>query len=467
MAPNVLNDLIAHWQAERLTDETFKQFLVRNNFARVKLAACTTQDDGKAIVMSSEGPSLVPSLAPAPSNIFAMVLLIDFPDRPATLADVHRSQRYVQLLFGNQTGSMRDYYHEVSRDNVDVDGNVYGWIRMPRNYAEYTNGESGLNPASYPNNAQGMAEDAVRAALRAGIPFPANLALPQAAGPKTVAALFIIHAGTGAERQPTAATQNAEIWSHKWRLRTSIEVNQQENLWVTTYLTIPGDCKLGVCAHELGHLAFGWDDFYDSNFAEDGIAWDGSGIWDLMAGGSYNGGESYPAHPAAKHKLQHRWIHPRVIRKTSMRVKITPVQKGGDVIKVISPAYSPGQYLLLENRTLAGYDRKLPLGGLLVWRVNEGGRQTTPADPVLYLIQADGKRDLDRVGDYNQGDTGDPFPGATNRRLLRDRGTINTSFPRSPRSGVHLMNITKHDDESITVDIYIKATVGNPGLNGA
>jgi transposase len=34
---------------------------------------------------------------------------------------------------------------------------------------------------------------------------------------------------------------------------------------ICAYLTFPEDCKMGVCAHELGHLAFQWEDFYDPN----------------------------------------------------------------------------------------------------------------------------------------------------------------------------------------------------------
>ena len=50
------------------------------------------------------------------------------------------------------------------------------------------------------------------------------------------------------------------------------------------------------------------DDFYDANYADDGQYWDGSGAWDLMAGGSYNGAGARPAHPAGLHKSQHGWI---------------------------------------------------------------------------------------------------------------------------------------------------------------
>lgn len=79
------------------------------------------------------------------------------------------------------------------------------------------------------------------------------------------------------------------------------------NLEASVYLTDSQNCRLGVCAHELRHLVFQWDDFYDANYDEDGQYWDGSGAWDLMAGGSYDGDSQRPAHPAGLHEMQHGW----------------------------------------------------------------------------------------------------------------------------------------------------------------
>ena len=117
------------------------------------------------------------------------------------------------------------------------------------------------------------------------------------------------------------------------------------------YLTVPNDCKVGVCAHELGHLAFQWEDFYDPNYDQDGSEWDGSGVWDLMAGGSWNNGGITPAHPAGLHKSQHGWVTVETLKK-SKTISLKPfTKKYGKVIKVVGTKYKPKQYLLLENRT--------------------------------------------------------------------------------------------------------------------
>src|SRR5919206_489929 len=65
---------------------------------------------------------------------------------------------------------------------------------------------------------------------------------------------------------------------------------------------IPEDAKIGVSAHELGHLLFGLPDLYDIDYTSEGV-----GNWCLMGGGSWNGGGDIPAHPSAWCKLQQGW----------------------------------------------------------------------------------------------------------------------------------------------------------------
>jgi immune inhibitor A len=213
------------------------------------------------------------------------------------------------------------------------------------------------------------------------------------------------------------------------------------NLTAAIYLVVPFDCKVGVCAHELGHLAFQWQDFYDPNYDEDGNEWDGAGLWDLMAGGSYNGGGARPAHPAGLHKLQHGWIGVTTVKK-SKSLTIRPYgPRSGRVYRIVSGAYRPKQYLILENRSWRGFDGDLPGEGLLVWRVDESGEQETMEQPGLMLIQADGRHNLEDPADRNAGDAGDPFPGSAGRTELGESGSISTSFPGGLRSGIKLSNI--------------------------
>lgn len=433
--------------------KTFAEYLASIGFTDPSVGM-VGMDDEAQFVSTPGGPQrlAIPS-QPVVGEVKVKVLLVDFPDRPGTLDRSH----YEDLLFSEgkyPTGSMRDFYKEASCGKVDVTGDVHGWLRMPQPYPYYTNNESGTEWNSYPHNAPRLAEDAVNAALAAGIKFDSSL---DKFNRGIVTALFVVHSGRGAEEMQTKALQGKHIWSHKWNLKKPVEV--APDLSATIYLTVPNDCKVGVCAHELGHLAFEWQDFYDPNYNEDGTYWDGTGIWDLMAGGSYNGNGARPAHPAPLHKLQHGWVTAHTVT-ASKKLTLRPyTPAAGEIFKIISPKYKAKQYLLLENRKKVGFDFDLPGEGLLVWKVDEPKEQNDKTKSGLSLVQADGSNDLDNPNDGNQGDAGDPFPGSEDHFELSDLGLASTSFPGT-KSGVSLKNIKLGEDGLITLDVVFESAVG-------
>lgn len=129
-----------------------------------------------------------------------------------------------------------------------------------------------------------------------------------------VDAFVIVHAGMGAER----TGKGTDIWSHKWTLADG--PYDADGTKIFSYLTVPGDCKLGVCAHELGHLAFGWPDLYDADYSSEGV-----GVWCLMAAGSYNGNEDNPSVPCAWCKVDQGWVEVDTPGKT-MQVELRDVK---------------------------------------------------------------------------------------------------------------------------------------------
>jgi immune inhibitor A len=447
-SPEVMSQLYADYiRIAQGQGMTFAQYLVSIGYTNP--AENNDGMDDAAVMRNGEHGLELISVPDKPiqGQLRIKVLLIDFPDREGTLPVSH----YNQLLFSKDTyptGSMRDYYREVTLGKVDVTGSIHGWLRMPNDYNYYTNGESGTEGRSYPRNARRMAEDAVNAALQAGVDFNSDL---DVLNDGTITALFIIHAGLGAETLNPSIRGN-HIWSHKWATQQPIAVTA--NLYASTYLTVPHDCKVGVCAHELGHLAFQWEDFYDPNYGEDGKEWDGSGSWDVMAGGSYNGNGHRPCHPAALHKSQHHWIEVTPVTSSGQHILQPYTPTSGQVLKLVSPKYRSGQYLLLENRAKTGFDSDLPGEGLLVWKVDESADMFAPEKPALLLVQADGRRQLQTPDDWNTGDAGDPFPGSSNRTDLSERGTISTSFPDGEDSGISLKNIQRDlDTGNISFDV--------------
>lgn len=67
----------------------------------------------------------------------------------------------------------------------------------------------------------------------------------------------VIHAGPAAETFPRGSPKNLNnIWSHKWNFPEGPFEANGVNVW--SYLTLSEDSPVGTCAHEIGHLVFGW-----------------------------------------------------------------------------------------------------------------------------------------------------------------------------------------------------------------
>ncbi|MDA2330934.1 M6 family metalloprotease domain-containing protein [Bacillus cereus] len=454
-SPKVITYLVNEYQKNwKPQGFSFRQFLIARGYQNPAHNIHGMDDNWTGVVHNGEVDLIAIPQTPVTGDLHVMVLLVDFPDLQGRLTRDH----YEDLLFSRNsypTGSMADYYDEVSRGKVNIQGEVHGWLRMPQNYSFYTNGNSGLTDglgrSTYPRDARKLAEDAVQEAISQGINFSPQLDVLKNG---TITALFIVHAGQGAEELAPPLRGN-HIWSHKWTMRNPQAVNQE--LVASTYLMVPQEALVGVCAHELGHLAFQWQDFYDSNYDADGDYWDGNGMWDLMASGSHAGQGLRPVHPAGLHKLQHGWIEVEEINTTKTGIILEPVTRSsGKALKIKGPGYENHQYLILENRAKEKFDSSLPGEGLLVWRIDELAEQVGSAAPGMLLIQADGEKDLENPNDRNSGDAGDPFPGTTNKVSLSDAGTISTSFP-DKSSGVSLKNISyNRETKQIRLDVIIE-----------
>ena len=185
---------------------------------------------------------------------------------------------------------------------------------------------------------------------------------------------------------------------------------QSDGTKIYAYLTIPEDAKVGVSAHELGHLVFGWPDLYDTDNTSEGI-----GNWCLMAAGSWVCGGDRPTHPSAWCKSTQGWIN-IITQTTNADVTINDIKSSRTAYRLWKDGAGGNEYFLVENRQQSGLDASLPGPGLLVWHIDEAiANNTNESHYKVALIQADGLRQLE--GNTNRGDPGDPFPDRPEMRL--------------------------------------------------
>jgi immune inhibitor A len=411
----------------------------------------------------THGPAMGAALISRPKKKLAgtvrtVVLLVDFPDKPHAMENTNI--HFEHMLFGLSeqfpTGSMREYYRAISNfktgarntitAGIDVQGEVFGWFRMPQPLSFYTNNDSGMTN-SFPRNGPGMALDAVKAALAAGVDFKPYDAL----GEKIVTALFVVHAGRGAEE----SGERGDIWSHKWVIPSGIEV--APGLRVSTYLTVPEDCKVGVCAHEWGHLAARWADYYDTGESENMVS-NGLGSYCLMAAGSWGNNGTTPTLPNAMLRMFHGWVTPTIITKTTVAHTLVPAGEGGQCVVIQNKkTMTDKQYIIVEYRRRQFQDSFLPDEGLAIYMVDESIEDVNDENNLaIELIQADGKRDLAGIfGAGNPGDTGDLYPHNT-KRVIGKTTEPASNLSDGTWSGVTLRVKGNAGDTTMTLDVTME-----------
>ncbi|MFE0424604.1 M6 family metalloprotease domain-containing protein [Streptomyces sp. NPDC058953] len=372
------------------------------------------------------------------------VVLVDFEDLPMKAGKTHFEELFFSLGVLPH-GSVREYFREVTHGLVDVVGEVVGPLRLPRTLAWYANGNSGVGTPEGEPRARTMAADTAAAAdpLMDFAPYDND-------GNGFVDAFIVVHAGTGGE----TSGDPGDLWSHKWLLPSAYDADGTK---VYAYLTIPEDARIGVAAHELGHLVFGFPDLYDTDGSSEGV-----GDWCLMAGGAWGGDGDVPVHPSAWCKVRQGWASESVVTADGP-VAFEEMKTSRTAHRLWSGGAAGDEYFLVENRQRTGYDASLPAGGLLVWHVDES--RPDNADEARYrvaLVQADALGDLE--GARNRGDAGDPFPGSADNTALTADSKPGSQTYAGADSGVSLTGISASGPVmTATVSVSAPAAAGSPG----
>ncbi len=338
----------------------------------------------------------------------AVALLIDFVDNQ----HIYTSDAFDSLMYGENQNSMRDYYTEVSHGKFTISKQtgVTQWLRAPQDYSYYIGDSFGLYPGNFPHNVQGI----VWAACSLADPF-VDFADFDEDGDGIVDAIFVVHAGPGAEE-----TGNPDyVWSHQWQLsntgtgcpgpyETADGVNVDfYSMEPERFETQTGRITVGVFVHEYGHI-LGLPDLYDRNGSTYGI-----GMFGLMGAGSWGRAHSdsllgsSPTHLCAWSKYQLGFVSPVAVDRIGVSKRenqsVACAAINAVAYRLLDDPYGPdwkwsggsGEYFLVENRYRCGYDRSLPGDGLLILHSDDTqANNDNEKHPLVGVMQADGDEDF-------------------------------------------------------------------------
>ena len=369
--------------------------------------------------------------------VVVMTLFSDSPEPPFSTAVTQ------QQLFGqNPTGSLTDFYREISGGRATLTGSVLPWVR------------TGVTRATAVGTSMGLGDDAkigeyITDAL-ARVDATVNFAQYDNNGPDGVP-----NSGDDDGYVDVAVFQYADVdascggpgpWPHRSAVRgwtgapfrsNDLRPNGQpvlvDDYIMQSVLSCDGTPQsISTIAHETGH-AFGLPDFYDpaGGILPGQRRWV-LGCWTLMAAGSWGCGDGSssgkvlrPSHMGAYEKQRLGWIEETDAGAAANQFfTLPPVQSSGRSLRV--PLRGADEYLLLEYRPNSGYDASLPAGGVLMYHVEPGRPlRPCPSCPRLYrvgLVEADGNGTLLRSATEggNRGEAGDVFAGT---RILTDATT--------------------------------------------
>ncbi len=298
-------------------------------------------------------------------------------------------------------GSVRDYYKEVSYNNLTVESVVSIWVRLPQNEAYY-----GTDGTSKDTNWQQMISNAVDAVDAAGFDFSQG----DSDGDGWVDCLTVIHSGHGQELSGNPATC---IWSKQGELNSVMTKDGVKMKRCHTEPALRGATtstsiiRIGVICHEMGH-SFGLSDLYDYSNLTDGV-----GKWGLMGYGSWNGSDGKrPAHFCAHSKYMLGFVKP-VVAHSQTGLTLSRVEDNASVL-LLRDGMSNGEYYLLENRANTGFDNDTSsiFPGMLIYHVDSKSANNdlnTWPHPLVKIEEADGDNSLGTIESPTpvQSETGD------------------------------------------------------------
>jgi len=307
-----------------------------------------------AMPLPSPTKSYTPQPALPVSGVIRVLLIA------AAFSDIP-NQTSIAVLKQEYFGTLYAYYHEVSLGSLTIQGDAYGWYKLPYPESHYGKDCLAIDDSDCSGSDQSwqIANDAAQLAQK-DVNF------------QNYDYFVFLHSGDGEE---SSGVKN-DVWSVTYLGGVFVRTNSRtlSRFNITPELEAGGAVPNGVWCHEFGHN-LGLPDLYNTSNGQTIM-----GPWELMDKGLWNGDPagSSPAHMSAWPKLQLGFISGSQLAVANVGVTSTftidPTEVPSSNVHVVEIPWTntlnPSQYYLVEVRSLTGFDSALPAAGVLITYVD-------------------------------------------------------------------------------------------------
>ncbi len=372
--------------------------------ARARHYAPVAQQNAPGVRRAPKAVGTTPNLAPK-----GIVILVNFKD--SKMSSSHTQAVWDELcnstnctvnVYGNKSyPSAGQYFADQSNGSYRPQFDVYGPVTLAHNTAHYGT-DLTINPRTGEQITQAgndslAANAVVEACQLVDQQYNVNWADYDSDNNGEVDFVYMIYAGKGQANGGAAYT----IWPHNWYIGSAMYWGNCTYAWedcifggkyINNYAcsgelgynnTMSG---IGTLCHEFGHV-MGLPDLYDITYGEVYEARVTPADWNIMDGGSYNGGEHCPPNYDPWQKLFFGWQTPIVLGTEGADIVLKANgTEGAQVYQIASTsslkgATESGLRYYIENRQQVGWDEPLRGHGMLLWKVDFNASAWTSNSP--------------------------------------------------------------------------------------
>lgn len=286
-----------------------------------------------------------------------LALLVEFPDISFSSANASEYRNFfnaTNYTTGKNKGSVKKYFLDQSNNQLELNFDVVGPVRLSKKSTYYGKATETANDA----HAQEMVYEALELANH-----QVDFSQYDWEGNGTADMIVVIFAGLD---QSTGGTSD-NIWAHKGNIDARFDNVDIKQYACASELrkinNVEQTNSIGTICHEMSH-AFGLPDTYDTTTGNYGTK-----RWDIMGIGVHNDDGYTPAGYTAYDKMFCLWQSPIVLREDKNVSSMRPMSEGGDFYLIPNDACEY-EFFLLENRQQTGWDNGLPGHGMLVMHVD-------------------------------------------------------------------------------------------------